>query len=208
VIINDSREILIKIVYYGPGRSGKTTNLEHILETYKDRITNRVTVLNTRDDCTLFFDYLPLDIGRIKDHRVRIQFYTVPGQVKYQETRRLVLEGVDGIVFVADSMSVRREKNLLSLKSLQDNLASYGTDLSGRPMVFQYNKRDLAAQGIPILSVGTLEGDLNAQLKAPYFEASAVRGENVIPTMKKIVALTMDSVRGEIEARLKEPRSG
>jgi small GTP-binding protein len=204
IINNDEKEILIKVVFYGPGRSGKTTNLEFILNTYKDRVSNRVTVVNTQDESILFFDYLPLDIGKIKDHRIRIQFYTVPGEVRYEATRRLLLDGVDGIVFVADSMAVRREKNLVSLKSLQENLVAYGLDPSVIPMVFQYNKRDLEGQGIPILSVEYLQRDLNAELKAPFFEASARRGKNVIPTMKNILSLTMHSLRGKIEDRLKQ----
>lgn len=195
--------IQIKIVYYGPGRSGKTTNLEYIFNKYKKQIKTKIAVINTLDDNTLFFDFFPLDLGKINGYQVRVQFYTVPGQVKYEATRRLILKGVDGIVFVADSLVVRRKKNLILFKSLQENLARYNKDISQIPIVFQYNKRDLKDQGIPILSIDTLEKDLNSQLKAPSYEASAVNGMNVIPTMKRAVSLTIASW----QKRLKEGKS-
>ena len=125
-IINlKKREVQAKIVYYGPGRGGKTTNLEYLYKKFKDRIKTEMVTIKTHGDRTLFFDFLPIEIGKIKGFDIRIQLYTVPGQVKYDATRRLVLRGADGIVFVADSLAVRRKENLLSLKNLADNLASY-----------------------------------------------------------------------------------
>ncbi len=193
------REVQVKIVYYGPGRGGKTTNLEYINRKFKKRILNEMVTVKTYGDRTLFFDFLPFDIGEIKGHSIKIQLYTVPGQVKYNATRRLVLRGVDGIVFVADSMDLRREMNIRSLQNLKENLEAFNKNMSNIPLVMQYNKRDLADEGIPILSVETLEKDLNSQLKAPYFSASAIRGDNVAATMKKIIALTVSSLRKKLE---------
>ncbi len=192
------KEIQVKIVYYGPGRGGKTTNLEYIYGRFSDRIKTEMVTIKTHGDRTLFFDFLPFDIGKIKGYDVKIQLYTVPGQVKYNATRRLVLRGVDGIVFVADSMAVRKEKNILSLKNLEENLSAYKKDLGQVPLVLQYNKRDLAEQGIPLLSYETLEQSLNARLKAAAFEASALTGKNVVATMKKIIALTMASLEKQL----------
>ncbi len=116
-----NKEIQVKIVYYGPGRGGKTTNLEYVYKKFSKRINTEMVTVKTHGDRTLFFDFLPFDIGIINGYDVKIQLYTVPGQVKYNATRRLVLRGVDGIVFVADAMAVRREKNILALKNLQEN---------------------------------------------------------------------------------------
>jgi mutual gliding-motility protein MglA len=160
-------EVQAKIVYYGPGRGGKTTNLEYIYRKFHDRIKTEMVTIKTHGDRTLFFDFLPIEIGKIKGFDVRIQLYTVPGQVKYDATRRLVLRGADGIVFVADSLVVRRKENVLSLKNLADNLATYRKSLADVPIVLQYNKRDLEEEGIPLLPLATLEKDLNVQLKAP-----------------------------------------
>ena len=193
------REVQVKIVYYGPGRGGKTTNLEYINRKFKKRILNEMVTVKTYGDRTLFFDFLPFDIGEIKGHSIKIQLYTVPGQVKYNATRRLVLRGVDGIVFVADSMDLRREMNIRSLQNLKENLEAFNKNISNIPLVMQYNKRDLSDEGIPILSVETLEKDLNNELKAPYFSASAIRGDNVAATMKKIIALTVSSLRKKLE---------
>ncbi|MFO7783411.1 MAG: GTP-binding protein [Thermodesulfobacteriota bacterium] len=192
------KQIQVKIVYYGPGRGGKTTNLEYIYSRFSERIKTEMVTIKTHGDRTLFFDFLPFDIGKIKGYDVKIQLYTVPGQVKYNATRRLVLRGVDGIVFVADSMAVRKEKNILSLKNLEENLSAYKKKLNQVPLVLQYNKRDLAEQGIPLLSHETLEQSLNADLKAAAFDASALTGKNVVATMKKIIALTMVSLEKQL----------
>jgi small GTP-binding protein len=198
-IINlKKKEVQAKIVYYGPGRGGKTTNLEYIYKKFRSRIQTEIVTIKTHGDRTLFFDFLPIEIGRIKGYDIRMQLYTVPGQVKYESTRRLVLRGVDGIVFVADSLAVRRKENVLSLKSLADNLASYKKSILEIPLVFQYNKRDLLDEGIPLLPVERLEKDLNSKLKAPYFEVSALKGPNVVQTMKKIIIMTIDSLRKDL----------
>jgi signal recognition particle receptor subunit beta len=193
------KEVQAKIVYYGPGRGGKTTNLEYIHKKFSNRIKTEMVAIKTHGDRTLFFDFLPFDIGKIRGYNVKIQLYTVPGQVKYNATRRLVLRGVDGIVFVADSMKVRREKNMLSLKNLQENLVIYQKNIFKVPLVLQYNKRDLAEQGIPILSIETLEKELNSQLKVPSFEASALVGTSVAGTLKKIIAMTIASLQRELK---------
>jgi len=193
------KEIQAKVVYYGPGRGGKTTNLEYIYNKFKSRIKTEMVTIKTHGDRTLFFDFLPFHVGKIRGYDVKIQLYTVPGQVKYDATRRLVLRGVDGIVFVADSMAVRREKNILSLRNLQKNLATFRKSIFKIPIVLQYNKKDLAEQGIPLLPLQTLEKDLNSQLKAPSFEASALTGMNVVPTVKKIVSMTMASLLMELK---------
>jgi len=198
-IINlKKKEVQAKIVYYGPGRGGKTTNLEYIYKKFRSRIQTEIVTIKTHGDRTLFFDFLPIEIGRIKGYDIRMQLYTVPGQVKYESTRRLVLRGVDGIVFVADSLAVRRKENVLSLKSLADNLVSYKKSILEIPLVFQYNKRDLLGEGIPLLPVEWLEKDLNSKLKAPYFEVSALKGPNVVQTMKKIIIMTIDSLRKDL----------
>ncbi|MDP3283997.1 MAG: ADP-ribosylation factor-like protein, partial [Desulfobacterales bacterium] len=141
------KEVQVKIVYYGPGRGGKTSNLEYIYKKFKERIQTEMITVKTHGDRTLFFDFLPFDIGKINGYDVKIQLYTVPGQVKYNATRRLVLRGVDGIVFVADSMVVRKDKNILSIKNLEENLVDYKKSISKIPLVIQYNKMDLVEQG-------------------------------------------------------------
>ena len=193
------KEVQVKIVYYGPGRGGKTTNLEYINDKFKKRIQNEMVTVKTYGDRTLFFDFLPFDIGEIKGHSIKVQLYTVPGQVKYNATRRLVLRGVDGLVFVADSMDLRREMNIRSLQNLKENLETFNKNIFNIPLVMQYNKRDLEEEGIPILSVDTLQKDLNSRLQAPYFSASAVKGDNVANTMKKIIAMTVTSLRKKLE---------
>jgi signal recognition particle receptor subunit beta len=194
-----NKEIQVKIVYYGPGRGGKTTNLEYVYKKFAKRINTEMVTVKTHGDRTLFFDFLPFDIGIINGYDVKIQLYTVPGQVKYNATRRLVLRGVDGIVFVADAMAVRREKNILALKNLQENLAAYKKSIFRIPFVMQYNKIDLKEQGIPLLPLSTLEKDLNGQLKTPSFAASAVLGTNVVATLKRIISLTVASIKKDLK---------
>ena len=192
------REIECKIVFYGPGRCGKTTNLEYIFKAYKKQITGEMVSINTDGDRTLFFDFLPMELGKLKGCDVRVHLYTVPGQVQYTSTRKLVLRGVDGVVFVADSLAVRREKNMLSLKDLHQNLKEYGLSILKIPLVMQYNKRDLAKEGIPLLPVEQMEKDLNRQLKVPAFPASAVTGEGVGKTLQACLKLTIQSLKKEL----------
>jgi len=189
------REIECKIVYYGPGRCGKTTNLEHIFKSYKKQVDGEMVSINTEGDRTLFFDFLPMELGKIKGCDVRVQLFTVPGQVQYTSTRKLVLRGVDGIVFVADSLTDRRDKNMMSLKDLQQNLKEYGLNVFKIPLVLQYNKRDLADDGMPIMSLEKMERDLNRQLKVPSFPGSAVKGDGVGKTLQECLKLTLQSLQ-------------
>jgi len=191
-----------------PGHPRWRIRLDAIVQV-ADRATGRTTLhrLKVADDLLAFaptFFPLELDVPIPNAqpptrYDVKIQLYTVPGQVKYNATRRLVLRGVDGVVFVADSMAVRREKNLLSLKNLQENLAAYQKNIFKIPLVLQYNKRDLAKQGIPLLDLETIEKDLNSRLKVPSFGASALKGTNVVPTLKKIIVMTMASIQKDLK---------
>jgi len=194
------REIECKIVYYGPGRSGKTTNMEYIYKTYRKQVVGEMVSVDTEGDRTLFFDFLPMGLGQIKGFDIRLQVYTVPGQVQYRSTRKLVLKGVDGVIFVADSLAVRREKNMLSLKDLQHNLKEYGINILKIPLVMQHNKRDLAGQGVPIMSIEQMERDLNRQLKVPSFSASAITGDGVGATLKECLKLTLLSFKKQIKS--------
>jgi signal recognition particle receptor subunit beta len=193
------REIECKLVYYGPGRGGKTTNLEYIFKTFRKQVTGEMVSINTEGDRTLFFDFLPMGLGKIKGCEIKVQLYTVPGQVQYSSTRKLVLRGVDGIVFVADSLEVRREKNMLSLKDLQSNLKEYGLNIFKVPLVLQYNKRDLGEQGIPIMSIEQMDHDMNRQLKVPSFPGSALKGDGVGVALKECMKLTLKSLQKELK---------
>jgi small GTP-binding protein len=194
-----NKEVQIKIVYVGPGRGGKTTNLEYIFSKIRHRILSEMVSIKTHGDRTLFFDFLPFDLGSIHGYRIKTQLYTVPGQIKYNATRKLVLKGVDGVVFVADSMSVMREKNIIALENLEENLALYNIDIFDNfPIVLQYNKRDLADSGVPLMDVETMDNELNSKLKAPAFKASAVTGDNVIATVKKAISTTIVSLQDQL----------
>jgi signal recognition particle receptor subunit beta len=195
----NTKQIECKIVYYGAGRCGKTTNMEYIYKSYKKQVTGEMVSIDTEGDRTLFFDFLPMGLGEIKGFDVRVQVYTVPGQVQYRSTRKLVLKGVDGVIFVADSLSVRREKNMLSLKDLQHNLKEYGLNIFKIPLVMQHNKRDLSGEGLPIMSIEQMERDLNRQLKVPSFPASAISGQGVGVTLKECLKLTLISLRNEMK---------
>lgn len=190
--------VQIKIVYYGPGRCGKTTNLEYINGKFREQIQSEMVSLKTHGDRTLFFDFLPFHMGQIKGYDIKIQLYTVPGQVKYNATRKLVLKGVDGIVFVADAMEKQREKNIRSLNQLHENLQAYKESIFKIPLVMQYNKVDLKDHGIPVLPISVLQQDLNSRLQVPYFEASAITGYNVAATLKKIISLTVASIQKKL----------
>ena len=193
------RIIECKLVYYGPGRGGKTTNLEYIFKTGKKYISGEMISIKTKGDRTLCFDFLPIGLGKIRGCDVKVQLYTVPGQAKYGSTRKLVLKNVDGVVFVADSLEIRRKANMLSLKDLQQNLAEQNISIFKIPLVLQYNKRDLGDEGIPILSVKAMENDINRQLKVPAFEASALKGNGVTVTLNKCLSLTLNHLLKQLK---------
>ncbi|OGP86594.1 MAG: gliding motility protein [Deltaproteobacteria bacterium RBG_16_54_11] len=193
-----SGEIQCKIIYYGPGLGGKTTNLRYIYDSTNDHIRGQLVSIDTKGDRTLFFDFLSLDLGKIRDYKIRVQLYTVPGQVHYDATRKLVLRGADGIVFVADSMRVQREKNIESLENMAINLKEKGIDATKIPLVLQYNKRDLEGSNIPILTIEEIERDLNAHFKAPFFTASALKGDGVFETLREISKLTVRDVSRKV----------
>ncbi len=191
-----AREILCKIVYYGPARSGKTTNLQWLHRSLpSDRRTNLVS-LATENDRTLFFDFLPLDLGTISGYRTRIQLYTVPGQVYYNTTRALVLRGADGVVFVADSQGDRGKDNMESLRNLQSNLLENGFDIRRMPLVFQYNKQDLPGAQDP-----EVMNDILNFRDVPAHAAVAIRGEGVVATLRSISALVLESVSRQYGAK-------
>jgi signal recognition particle receptor subunit beta len=184
-------QMAAKIVYYGPGLCGKTTNLHHIYGRTSPGSRGEMVSLETETDRTLFFDLLPLDVGIIGGFKTRVQLYTVPGQVFYNTTRKLVLKGVDGIVFVADSQRAMKEANVESLNNLRSNLAEIGLKLEDLPLVFQYNKRDLPN----ILAFGELEESLNAAHSHESYESCAVLGQGVFETLKAISKLTLRALK-------------
>ena len=186
-------QMTAKIVYYGPGLCGKTTNLQHIHSKTAATSRGEMVSLETETDRTLFFDLLPLDVGVIGGMKVRLQLYTVPGQVFYNATRKLVLKGVDGIVFVADSQQVALDANIESRQNLEANLTELGTSLDKVPFVLQYNKRDIRN----IHTVETLNEALNPG-GAPHFEAAALHGVGVFETLKSIARIALTSVRQKI----------
>lgn len=188
------REIQCKIVYYGPGRCGKTTNLKYLYSKIRAQVRGEMISIHTKRDKTLFFDLLPLDLGKVRGFSVRIQLFTVPDQVHYNATLKPLLKGVDGVVFVADSLRVRREKNIESLQNLTKDLREEGLDIREVPLVMQYNKRDLEGGSVPILPVEVMERDLNSELKVPSFPASAVKGYGVFETLREISKLVAKDV--------------
>lgn len=217
-----SREINCKLVYYGPGLGGKTTNLEHVYRKVSPNTRGKLISLATETERTLFFDFLPVDLGTIRGFKTRFHLYTVPGQVYYNASRKLILKGVDGVVFVADSQIDRMEANQESMQNLYDNMAEYGYDLTRMPFVIQYNKRDLPTAA----PIGELQAALNpgweltepdrqrvvpdpyhageyltSQVdtgewieRASHFEAVAVTGEGVFDTLKAISKLVLKTL--------------
>ena len=193
------RQIECKIVYYGPARSGKTTNLEYIHKTFTQNVRGEMISIDTEGDRTLFFDFLPLEVGKLKGCDVRVQLYTVPGQIRYSSTRKLVLRGADGVVFVADSLEVRREQNMLALKDLQQNLRDFNLNIFKVPLVMQFNKRDLADAGIPLMSLEQMGSELNRQLKVPAIPATALKGPGVGKTLQECLRLVLRSLQQELK---------
>lgn len=176
-----SREINVKIVYYGPGLCGKTTNIQYIYDKVAPDTKGKLITLATEMDRTLFFDFLPLELGTVKGFKTRFHLYTVPGQVYYDASRKLILRGVDGIIFVADSQTSRCDANIESLYNLHENLGEYNLKLEELPYAIQYNKRDLPE----IISVDDLEQELNPK-QYPSFEAVATQGVGVFDTLKTV----------------------
>jgi mutual gliding-motility protein MglA len=195
-----TREITCKIVYYGPGRSGKTSNLQYVHGYVPEERKGPMVSLATETDRTLFFDFLPLDLGTISGFRTRMQLYTVPGQVYYNATRRLVLRGADGVVFVADSQPEQWEENIESLRNLHENLLEEDIDLKTFPMVIQYNKRDLPG----VLPVAQLDDTLNFR-GVPAFPAAAVTGEGVFDTLKSASKLVLQSLSRRFGQEVQQP---
>jgi signal recognition particle receptor subunit beta len=221
MINHAAREINCKLVYYGPGLGGKTTNLEHVYGKVSPGSRGKMISLATETERTLFFDFLPVDLGTIRGFKTRFHLYTVPGQVYYNASRKLILKGVDGVVFVADSQIERMEANIESMQNLYDNMAEHGYDLTRMPFVIQYNKRDLP-NAAPIaelqaaLNPGWPVGDPAKQRlvpdpnrpgehlvfqqdgewieRAPFYEAVALTGDGVFDTLKSISKLVLKSL--------------
>jgi signal recognition particle receptor subunit beta len=189
-------QMAAKIVYYGPGLCGKTSNLSYIYAKTSPETRGEMVSLETESDRTLFFDLLPIEVGTIGGFKTRLQLYTVPGQVFYNTTRKLVLKGVDGLVFVADSQRPMRDANIESFNSLVENLKEFGLEVSELPIVLQYNKRDLGN----ILTIDELNADLNPEGSIPHQEASAVNGDGVITTLKEITKLTLKKLKVRMTA--------
>jgi len=183
-----TREITCKIVYYGPGRSGKTTNLHYIYGQVPGDRKGQMVSLATQTDRTLFFDFLPIDLGTISGFSTRFQLYTVPGQIYYATTRKLVLQGADGVVFVADSQSRQLQENIESFQDLHSNLAEHGVDARAVPLVIQYNKQDLPAD--MVMGVSDLDEQLNFR-GVPSFGADALHGPGVFETLRAISELVL-----------------
>ncbi|MGB9749390.1 MAG: GTP-binding protein [Caldisericia bacterium] len=189
-LINYStKEITFKIVYYGPAMSGKTTNLKFIYDKLPTELKGKFTSIATQDERTLFFDFLPLDLGNIKGYTIKLSLYTVPGQAIYSLTRKTILRATDGIIFVADSQKVVFEKNIESLKDMVENMKEYGLSIENTPIILQYNKRDL----VDIISIEELNNSLNFN-SFPYFEAIAVQGIGVMESLKLISKLVIRKI--------------
>jgi len=186
------KEVNCKIVYYGPGLSGKTTNLEIVHEKAPTKSVGELTSIATEGDRTLFFDFLPLNLGQVAVMKTKFQIYTVPGQVYYNSTRKLVLQGADGIVFVADSKRGKMEENIESLDDLVENMREYGMNVDEMPIVLQYNKRDLPET----YSVAEMDESLN-RWSAPTFEAVARDGAGVFPTLKHLAGMVLESLNNQ-----------
>ncbi len=189
-----TKEINCKIVYYGAGLSGKTTNVQYIYEHTQQENRGKLVTLSTENERTLFFDFLPLAVGEVRGYRTRFHLYTIPGQTFYEVSRQFILKGVDGVVFVADSQAERMEANIECYESLEKALDRQGYDLAKVPLVLQYNKRDMAG----IVSVQELEATFNPTHK-PYYEAVAFKGEGVMETLQAISQAIIRELKGGVE---------
>lgn len=184
-----SHEVNTKIVYYGPGLGGKTTNLRFLYSQLSPSLKGKMLSLATELDQTLFFDFLPVDLGSVHGYKLRFHLYTVPGQVFYNASRKLVLKGVDGLIFVGDSQKERLDETIESFDNLIDNLKDYKRKIEDIPMIMQYNKRDLPN----ILPISELQQKLN-RMQLPYFESVAIRGVNVYETLRELAKLTLAKI--------------
>jgi len=189
----NNKEITVKIVYYGPALSGKTTCLQYTYNSKEYKKKGKLITLDTDGDRTLFFDFLPIEIGKLGDYAIKMQLYTVPGQVAYDTTRKLVLQGSDGVVFVADSQVVMREQNISSLKNLKENLKANKISFAEIPLILQYNKRDLRE----ILPVDVLNRDLNPDNK-PYFATIGTTGDNVLEALHTIMKMVIIYLKNKL----------
>ena len=185
-----TKEITLKIVYYGPGLSGKTTNLQHLHAVLNPETKGKLLSLSTESDRTLFFDFLPIELGKIREFSIRFQLYTVPGQVRYNATRKVVLKGADAVVFVADSQKDMRDQNIESFENMRENLVSNNINADTIPIILQYNKRDLKN----ILSLDELNQDLNQNNKYEILEATAINGTGVEEAFKRITKLVLKDI--------------
>jgi signal recognition particle receptor subunit beta len=192
-----AREITCKIVYYGPGRSGKTSNLQYIYGRVPQDRRGKMVSLATQSDRTLFFDFLPIDLGSISGFTTKFQLYTVPGQVYYNATRKLVLQGADGVVFVADSQARRFDENMESLQNLQENVLAEGMDIRDLPLVYQYNKQDLPAD--LIMSPSELDDSLNFR-SVRSFSSDCLHGSGVFETLKGVSELVLKKLAAGVPA--------
>lgn len=203
------KEIQLKIVYYGPGRGGKTTCLEYIKTRLHRQAYSDMIKLKSPENRTLFFDFYPMRVGKVKGFDIRVQLYSVPGQNRLQPLRKLVLKGVDSVVFVADALSLRRKHNIESFKNLIENLGYHNKELFSMPFIIQLNKVDLAQENIPVISADTLMADFSEGLegatlieKVPVYETSAVSGANILKTLESIIMLTVNRLNFDAISKL------
>jgi signal recognition particle receptor subunit beta len=186
-----AKEINCKIVYFGPGLCGKTTNVQYIYEHTQNEARGKLVTLSTENERTLFFDFLPLSVGDVRGYKTRFHLYTIPGQTFYEVSRQFILKGVDGIVFVADSQAERMEANIESFEGLEKSLDKQGYDINKLPLVFQYNKRDLPGA----VSLRELEATFNP-MKKPFFEAVAFKGQGVMETLQAVSQAIIRELKG------------
>ncbi len=193
VINYASHEVNCKIVFYGPGLSGKTSNLRYIHDKLDPKMRGKLISLDTSGERTLFFDFLPVELGKVHGLTMRLQIYTVPGQVYYNESRKLVLKGLDGLVFVADSQESRREANIFSIQNMYDNLEAIRVEWAKLPIIIQFNKRDVSN----VQPISLMQRELNPT-NYMAFESNALHGVGVIETLKAITKLAVKSVDGQL----------